>query len=77
MATNGNLEKMIIYDSIKTYNETFNHPTLHPLVSLLDLSKGNPLKRSKFRLDFYAIIIKDSKLKSCPQETNTQLCTFV
>jgi AraC-like DNA-binding protein len=51
---------MIIYDSIKTYNETFNHPTLHPLVSLLDLSKGNPLKRSKFRLDFYAIIIKDS-----------------
>jgi AraC-like DNA-binding protein len=52
---------MVIYDSIKTYNETFNHPTLHPLVSLLDLSKGNPLKRSKFRLDFYAIIIKDSK----------------
>jgi AraC-like DNA-binding protein len=52
---------MIIYDSIKTYNETFNHPTLHPLVSLLDLSKGNPLKRSKFRLHFYAIIIKDSK----------------
>jgi AraC-like DNA-binding protein len=52
---------MIIYDSIKTYNETFNHPTLHPLVSLLDLSKENPLKRSKFRLDFYAIIIKDSK----------------
>jgi AraC-like DNA-binding protein len=27
----------------------------------LDLSKGNLLKRSKFRLDFYAIIIKDSK----------------
>jgi AraC family transcriptional regulator, transcriptional activator of pobA len=52
---------MVIYDSIKTYNETFNHPTLHPLVSLLDLSKGNPLKRSQFRLDFYAVIIKDSK----------------
>jgi AraC-like DNA-binding protein len=52
---------MIIYDSIKTYNETFNHTTLHPLISLLDLSKGNPLKRGKFRLDFYAIIIKDSK----------------
>jgi hypothetical protein len=54
---------MVIYDSIKTYNETFNHPTLHPLVSLLDLSKGNPLKRSKFRLDFYAIIIKESNKK--------------
>ena len=52
---------MVIYDSVKTYNETFNHPTLHPLISMVDLSKGNPLKRSKFRLDFYAIIIKDSK----------------
>lgn len=52
---------MLIYDSIKTYNETFNHPTLHPLISVLDLSKGKPLKRDKFRMDFYAIIIKDSK----------------
>lgn len=52
---------MIIYDSIKTYNETFNHPTFHPLISVLDLSKGKPLKRDKFRMDFYAIIIKDSK----------------
>ena len=52
---------MLIYDSIKTYNEVFNHPTLHPLISMVDLSKGNPLRRSKFRVDFYAIIIKDSK----------------
>jgi AraC family transcriptional regulator, transcriptional activator of pobA len=52
---------MIIYDSIKKYNETFSHPTLHPLISLVDLSKGKPLKRSKFRVGFYAIIIKDSK----------------
>lgn len=52
---------MLIYDSIKTFNEVFNHPTLHPLISMVDLSKGMPLKRSKFRFDFYAIIIKDSK----------------
>ena len=52
---------MIIYDSIKKYNETFDHPTLHPLISLVDLSKGKPLKRSKFRVEFYAIVIKDSK----------------
>ena len=52
---------MLIYDTIKTYNEVFNHPTLHPLISMVDLSKGNPIKRGKFRLDFYAIIIKDSK----------------
>ena len=51
---------MLIYDSIKTYNEVFNHPNLHPLISMVDLSKGKLLRRSKFRLDFYAIIIKDS-----------------
>lgn len=39
----------------------FNHPTLHPLISLVDLGKGAPLKRSKFKMGFYAIIIKDSK----------------
>ncbi len=52
---------MLLYDSIKTFNETFNHPTLHPQISMVDLSKGNPLRRGKFRMDFYAIIIKDSK----------------
>jgi AraC-like DNA-binding protein len=52
---------MLIYDTIKTFNEVFNHPTLHPLISMVDLSKGDPLRRSKFRFDFYAIIIKDSK----------------
>lgn len=52
---------MIIYDSIKTYNVMFNHPTLHPLISVVDLDKGKPLKRDKFRMDFYAIIIKNSK----------------
>lgn len=52
---------MIIYDSVNTFNKKFNHITLHPLISLLDLSKGDPMERSKFRMDFYAIIIKDSK----------------
>jgi AraC-like DNA-binding protein len=52
---------MIIYDTIKKYCETFNNPILHPLIGLVDLSKSNLIKRSKFRIDFYAIIIKDSK----------------
>ena len=51
---------MIIYDTIKKYSETFNNRTLHPLINLVDLSKGAPLKRTKFRLDFYAIIIKET-----------------
>ena len=51
---------MIIYDTIKKYSETFNNRTLHPLINLVDLNKSAPLQRVKFRLDFYAIIVKES-----------------
>lgn len=51
---------MVIYDTIKKFSETFNNKTLHPLINLVDLNKGAPLERSKFRLDFYAIIIKET-----------------
>ena len=51
---------MKIYDSIKNYSETFNNKTLHPLINLVDLNLSNPIPRTKFRLDFYAIIIKES-----------------
>lgn len=51
---------MLIYDTIKKYNEMFNNKTLHPLISLVDLSKSNPLKRTKFTLNFYAVIIKET-----------------
>jgi AraC family transcriptional regulator, transcriptional activator of pobA len=51
---------MIIYDTIKKYSETFNNKTLHPLINLVQLDKGEPLKRTKFLLDFYAIIIKET-----------------
>ncbi len=51
---------MQVYDTIKKYNDTFNNPTLHPLISLVDLSKSNPLQRTQFMLGFYAIIIKES-----------------
>lgn len=51
---------MLIYDTIKKYNEMFNNKTLHPLISLVDLSKSSPLKRTRFMLNFYAIIIKET-----------------
>lgn len=51
---------MIIYDTIKKYNDTFNNKTQHPLISLVDLNRSNPLKRTKFMLGFYAIIIKET-----------------
>lgn len=51
---------MKIYDSIKKYSETFNNKTLHPMINLVDLNLSVLLPRTKFRLDFYAIIIKET-----------------
>jgi hypothetical protein len=52
---------MVIYDTVKQYSQTFNNSALHPLISLVDLGKSNPLPRSKFKMGIYAIIIKESK----------------
>jgi AraC family transcriptional regulator, transcriptional activator of pobA len=51
---------MIIFDTVQKYSETFNNKTLHPLINFVDLDLSKPLPRPKFRLDFYAIIIKDN-----------------
>lgn len=52
---------MIIYDSIKKYNETFNNKTMHPLISVLDFNLSKPVIRHQFTLGFYAIIIKETR----------------
>ena len=52
---------MIKYETIKQYNEMFNNQTLHPLISLVDLNKSNQLRRTKFTLNFYAIVIKETR----------------
>lgn len=51
---------MLIFDTIKKYSDFFNNKTLHPLINLIDLAISEPVKRFKFRLDFYAIIIKET-----------------
>lgn len=52
---------MVIYDTVKQYSQTFNNSALHPLISLVDLGKSNPLPRVKFKMGIYAIILKESK----------------
>ena len=51
---------MIIYDTIRKYADTFNNKAQHPLISLVDLDQSKPLKREKFTLNFYAIILKET-----------------
>jgi AraC family transcriptional activator of pobA len=51
---------MLVYDTIKKYADTFGNKTQHPLISLVDLDQSKPLKREKFTLSFYAIILKQT-----------------
>lgn len=39
----------------------FNGKTLHPLINLVDLNKSNELLRTKFTMNFYAIVIKETR----------------
>jgi AraC family transcriptional activator of pobA len=49
------------YETIRQYSETFNNPCLHPLISLVDLNKSGMLKRSRFMMGFYAVILKETR----------------
>ncbi len=49
------------YDTIQEYNDRLGIETLHPLVSVIDLSKASPLRHEKNIFGFYAIFLKDVK----------------
>src|SRR5258708_364278 len=59
--TNSNMEKVIDFKSISDYNSFNNHKTLHPLVSILDLSKADTRQHYKMNFGIYCIILKDVK----------------
>ncbi len=49
------------FETINDYNVFNNNPTLHPLVSVVDLSKASPRQGSKMYFGFYTILLKDVK----------------
>ncbi|KAI9463059.1 hypothetical protein F5148DRAFT_1286192 [Russula earlei] len=53
------MEDMRRFETINDYNVFNNHDTLHPLVSVLDLSKASPRSGSKMYFGFYAVMLKD------------------
>lgn len=59
------------FDSIKAYNDFNNHPTLHPLVSVLDFSKANPRHGYKMSFGIYSIFLKDVKCGDLVYGKNT------
>jgi AraC family transcriptional regulator, transcriptional activator of pobA len=54
----GNMRR---FETINDYNIFNNNETLHPLVSIVDLSKANPRQGSRMFFGFYTIFLKDVK----------------
>jgi AraC family transcriptional activator of pobA len=55
------MENMRRFETIGEYNAFNNNETLHPLVSVVDLSKADPRTGSKMYFGFYTIFLKDVK----------------
>lgn len=49
------------FETINDYNVFNNNETLHPLVSVVDLSKANPRQGSQMYFGFYTIFLKEVK----------------
>jgi len=55
------MENIIKFDTIGQYNAYYNHETLHPVVSVIDLSKGGIKQNARMYFGFYIIYLKDIK----------------
>ncbi|MDO1449244.1 helix-turn-helix domain-containing protein [Rhodocytophaga aerolata] len=55
------MDTMRRFETISDYNAFNNHETLHPLVSVVDLSKASPRQGSQMYFGFYTIFLKDVK----------------
>jgi len=56
MMVQNNIE---IINSISEYNKMVNHETLHPLVSIVDFSKSDPICQFSRVFVFYCVFLKD------------------
>jgi hypothetical protein len=51
LITDNIMDNIIKFDTIAQYNDYNNHETLHPLVSVIDLSKSNPRQNARMNLE--------------------------
>lgn len=52
-------QEVQIISSVSEYNKMMNHETLHPLVSIVDFSKSDPISQYKRCYGFYTVFLKD------------------
>jgi len=55
------MDKILRFESVSDYNAFNNNETLHPLVSVVDLSKAAPRQGSRMYFGFYTVFLKDVK----------------
>lgn len=55
------MEDIIKLDSVDTYNKMRGVETLHPLVTVIDLSQATPMPAQTFNFGLYAIYLKELK----------------
>ena len=59
------------FETISDYNAFNNHETLHPLVSVVDLSKASPRQTSNMYIGFYTVFLKEVKCGDLRYGKNT------
>lgn len=55
------MENLLRFETVRDYNIFNNNETLHPLVSVVDLSKADPRSASGMYFGFYTIFLKEVK----------------
>lgn len=55
------MEDILVFDTIKQYNAFNKQEALHPLVSIIDLSKADPRKLRRMKYNFYTVFLKEIK----------------
>ena len=54
-------KKLLNIETISEYNDMLGVETLHPLVSVIDLSRSKPMKHMRHTFSFYVVFLKDEK----------------
>lgn len=55
------MEEILKLDTIAQYNALRGVETLHPLVSVIDMSKANPTQNMRINFGFYCVFLKEVK----------------
>lgn len=57
-----NMENTLLnIETVTEYNDMLNVETLHPQVSVIDLSKARPMRHMRHTFSFYVVFLKDEK----------------